>query len=114
MKWFQHESMSHSDEIMREIIHEFGSEGYGIYMIVLELVAEKIDERLSPQILISDRVLREKCRVSHRKLTKILSFFDQNSLIFSKFSKRSWEISCPNLLNRLDNWIKKLCRQSVV
>lgn len=114
MKWFQHESTAHSDELMRDLIHEFGSEGYGVCMIAFELVSEKIDERLSPQITITDRVFREKCRVSHRKLVKIMAFLDRNSLVFSKFSKRSWEISCPNLLNRLDNWIKKLSRHSVV
>lgn len=106
MKWFKHESSSHNDEIMREIIHEFGCEGYGVYMIILELIAEKIDQNLSPCLSITDRVLREKSRVSHQKLNKILSFFDQNSLVFSNFSGKSWDLSCPNLLNRLDNWTK--------
>lgn len=114
MKWFKHDSMAHNDEKMREIIHEFGSEGYGVYMVVLELVAEKIDDSLSPLISISDRVLREKCRVSHQKLTKILRFFDQKTLIYSKLLRKTWEISCPNMLNRLDNWTKKQSSYSVV
>lgn len=108
MKWFKHDSGAHNDEKMRELIHEFGCEGYGVYMVMLELVAEKLDEGLSPLIVISERVLREKCRVSHRKLVKILSFFDQKTLIYSKIIKRNWEISCPNMLNRLDNWTRKL------
>lgn len=107
MKWFKHDTNAHNDEKIREMIHEVGCEGYGVYVIVLELVGEKIDENLSPQISISDRVLREKCRLSHQKLVKILSFLDQKMLIFSKLIGKNWEISCPNMLNRLDNWTKK-------
>jgi hypothetical protein len=106
MKWFKHDSGAHNDEKIRDLIHEFGCEGYGVYMIILELIAEKIDANLSPCISISDRVLREKCRVSRKKATKFLSFFGENNLIFSKLSDRTWDISCPNLLNRLDNWTK--------
>lgn len=106
MKWFKHDSGAHNDEKVRDLIHEFGCEGYGVYMIILELIAEKIDGNLSPCISISDRVLREKCRVSRKKTTKFLSFFGENNLIFSKLSDKTWDISCPNLLNRLDNWTK--------
>jgi len=108
MRWFKHDALAHNDEKIRELIHEFGVEGYGVYMIVLELVAEKIDQDLSPLITVSDQVLREKMRVSRKKLVKILSFFDQKAMAFSKFHGKYWDISCPNLLSRLDNWVKYL------
>lgn len=114
MKWFKHESGAHNDEKVRELIHEFGCEGYGVYMVVLELVAEKIDDGLSPLIYISDRVLREKCRVSRQKVSKILSFLDRKTMVFSKLIRKNWEISCPNMLNRLDNWTKKQSSSLVV
>jgi hypothetical protein len=107
MKWYKQETSAHNDEKIRELIHEFGCEGYGVYIIILELVGEKIDDNLSPLISISDRVLREKCRVSHQKLTKILSFFDQKVMVFSNLNGKYWDISCPNMLNRLDNWTKR-------
>lgn len=104
MKWFKHDCQSHNDEKIRDLIHEFGTEGYGVYMIILELIGEKIDKQLQPEILISDRVLREKLRVSHGKLTKILSYFDQNLMAFSNLESENWIIKCPNILKRLDNW----------
>jgi hypothetical protein len=108
MKWYKHESKSHTDEKIRDLIFKFGQEGYGIYHTCLELISEKIDKNQVPKISISDRVLREICRVSHQKLTKILSFFDQNSLIFSNFHSEYWNLDCPNLLKRLDNWTSNL------
>lgn len=108
MKWFKHDSKAHNDEKLREAIHEFGPEAYAVYFITMELVSEKVDHRKDPRISISDRVLREKLRISHQKVTKILSFFDQNSMIFSNFDGKNWEINCPNLLKRLDNWTSNL------
>ena len=89
---------------MRDLVFQFGMEGYGVYNTCLELIAEKIDHNQVPKIKIADRVLRSIVRVSHQKLTKILSFFDQNSLIFSNFDGEYWNLDCPNLLKRLDNW----------
>ena len=111
MKWYQHETNAHNDEDMRDLIHRFGLEGYGAYVICLELIAEKIDGNLIAEITISDAVLREKLRLSHQKLTKILSFFGQKTLIFSKFSKKYWILKCPALLKRIDNWTTKKAKR---
>lgn len=107
MRWFKHSTSTHNDEKIRELIHEYGLQGYGLYNLLLELISEKIDETLIPEIRISDRVLREKCRLSHKNLGKICSFFTQNSLIFSNFGSGFWNFKCPNLLKRLDNWTKR-------
>lgn len=104
MKWFKHDCQSHNDEKIRELIHQFGIEGYGVYMVILELIGEKIDRNLDAEISISDRVLREKLRVSRGKLTRILSYFGDNLLTFSNLESGSWIINCPNILKRLDNW----------
>lgn len=107
MKWYQQDVKSHTDEKCREIILEHGLEGYGLFILCLELIAEKIDSKMVPEIDITFRVLREKSRLSHQKLTKILSFFDQISVIYSNFSEKTIHMSCPNLLKRLDNWTKR-------
>ncbi len=41
MKWFKHQSDAYSDFKLQEIIDEFGAEGYGLYWILLELVAQQ-------------------------------------------------------------------------
>lgn len=107
MKWYQHESTAHNDELMRDLIHRFGVEGYGVYHIILELISEKIDDKTDAKIRISEKVLREKLRLSHQKVTKILRFLHQNSVVFSIYKSKYWIIECPNLLKRLDNWTKR-------
>ena len=108
MKWFKHDSGSHNDEVCRELIHDLGSLGYGIYMICLELISEKIDEKMSPEIEITWRVLSEKCRTRQDKLRNILKTSAFAKLIVSEFRKDKVKLSCHNLLKRLDNWTQNL------
>lgn len=106
MKWYKQDCKSHTDEKIRDLCFRFGFEGYGIYITLLELIGEKIDGRKIPKITISDPVLRGILRVSHKKLTAILSFLNQNSLVFSNFNGEYWTLDCPNMLKRLDNWTR--------
>ena len=108
MKWFKHETNAVNDEKMRQLIYEHGLESYGFYMICLEIIAEKIDEKLDAKIEVSLQFLKEKSRLSQRKITEILSVFDQFSLILCKKivkkSKIFFVLECPSLLKRIDKW----------
>jgi hypothetical protein len=108
MKWFKHNSSAHNDELIRELIHESGAEGYGIYMICLELISEKIDENLRAEIETTWSVLSEKCRKRSDKLKNILKGSAFAKLLSSEFRKDKIKLSCPNLLKRLDNWTSNL------
>lgn len=107
MKWFKHESAAHNDEKIRELIHETGVEGYGIMMICLELIAEKIDHNLIAEIEISWRVLSEKCGKRSDKLKSILKTSAFANILPSEFRKDKVKLYCPNLLKRLDNWTER-------
>ena len=107
MKWYQHETECHNDEKMRELIHEHGVMGYGVYHIILELVAGKIDENLIPRIEISDRVLCEKLRLKSVRVERLLNHYTTATLLSAHKSECLWIIECPNLLKRLDNWTKR-------
>lgn len=41
MKWFRHESDSYSNIKLRAVLHDFGLEGYAVYWLCLELVAQQ-------------------------------------------------------------------------
>jgi hypothetical protein len=41
MKWFKHMSDSHTNLKLRQVLFDFGPEGYGVYWICLELVAQQ-------------------------------------------------------------------------
>jgi hypothetical protein len=41
MKWFRHESDSHSNIKLGAVVHQFGLKGYALYWLCLELVAQQ-------------------------------------------------------------------------
>lgn len=106
MKWFKHDSSAHNDEKIRHLIHEFGVEGYGVYMICLELIAEKIDSNLSPEITINRRVLSEKLCMKSFRVERILRSSSLRALLVVTSTRYEFKMVCPNLLKRLDNWTK--------
>ena len=44
IKWFKHETDSKDSEKLKDVIAEFGYEGYGWYWRIMEIVACKMDE----------------------------------------------------------------------
>ena len=44
MRWFKHMTDSHSDEKLCDIISESGPEAYGMWWLVLEIVAKQMDK----------------------------------------------------------------------
>ena len=114
MKWYQHESECHNDEKIRELIHEHGVEGYGVYHVCLEIISEKIDDKLIARVEISDRVLCEKLRLKSLRVERILNFCTTLSLISAHKSECLWIIQCDPLLKRIDNWTQKKVKRYVV
>lgn len=84
MKWFQHLSTAHTDFALREILEEFDGEGYSVYWLCVELVAQQ----------------GKKCRIKGSKGWK-----KQLSLILHLDTKK-----CDTILNKLAelNLINKL------
>ena len=127
MKWFKHESNMHNDEKIQMLMDFCGLEGYAVYLIILELIAEKIErDNMDASILITLPVLKRKTMIYHdRKIRKIIESLvnlrlisvesiDNLSTISStspdnleKSLKNVFAIHCPNLLKRLDNWTKR-------
>lgn len=107
MKWFKHESSALKDEKIQDLIFEYGMEGYGFYFALVELVAEKLDGKMNPEIELSYHYFRRFMRVSHQKTIKILSFLDQISLISCNLQTEKAIIKIPKLLSRIDNWTKR-------
>ena len=44
MKWFKHQTNARNDERMAKLADLSGLEGYGFYFMVLEIIAENMDE----------------------------------------------------------------------
>ena len=43
MKWFKHAGTLRHDPKVKRLIREFGSDGYCVYMVVVESISESLD-----------------------------------------------------------------------
>ena len=113
MKWFKHDCNTHNDEKIQMLMDEFGISAYGFYLILLELVSEKINkDNFKPEIQITLKLLKRKTHIYHDNvLVKLLRSMHHLGLIslqspddLDTISNNVFLISVPNLLKRLDNW----------
>jgi hypothetical protein len=115
MKWFQHLSNSANDNLIFEAIELFGGDGYMVFFIVLEILADELDIHNPGICSISVKKLRKNCQISVRKLTKILRFFDEKARknpktgisFFVKFNTTHVVISCPKFKKLCDEYTRK-------
>lgn len=121
MRWFKHMVASSRDEKLAALRAEFGMEGYGLYWLILELLAEKVDEKNDTSLTYSTKIWKSFTGVSVKKFQKFLIFctnFDIFSVKFEKNNSKNGQngitISCPNLLKYRDEWSKRKARNSGV
>lgn len=108
MKWFKHESSACKDEVVRKLIDSHGIEAYGIYMILLELCAEKIDRSLNPSVSCGWSFIEYLTRSRRSTVRRVIATCASLGLLVDQSSDSEMVCSIPNLLKRLDNWTKDL------
>lgn len=102
MKWFQHDSNAHTDPKLVDLADRWGAEGLGIYWVVVELIATRLDgqnptmelEEKTPHIA---RIFGG--RTSIDRIEAILKFCEDLGLFKRGPNNR---IQCPTLLKKLD------------
>lgn len=109
MKWFKHESSDRNKVESKLIRARFGSEGYGIYQMLLEVISENIeahniDDWGHVNSMHDKNTLADECGVTREKLEEFLAFCDERG-IFQKHKKRLYS---PLILNRLDEFAMKV------
>lgn len=110
MKWFKHDTDGYRSESMALILAEYGLEGYGRWMFILEMVAEKMDEtgRCSLTLPVSEwtRRLRTRPEVL-QKFLRSCSEVLQKSDFSATTADGSLTITIPNLLKKRDEYSRK-------
>ena len=126
MRWIKHLSNSQDDEILAELITEFGAEGYGVWWIILEKIAAQIEQNPSTKVRYSARKWASFCEVSVQRFRKVVHLLEKKMPTFAIVDDgRYIELDCPNILKYCDNWtlrklkkpekdIELLCSNSVV
>ncbi|MCK9369500.1 DUF4373 domain-containing protein [Candidatus Dojkabacteria bacterium] len=112
MKWFKHFSDSYSNLKLRIVKKEYGSQGYGVYWLCLELVAQQggLNFELSSHKQWK-KVLEFETNLSTEELDKILTLFSDLDLIDSDAFKRG-SLKIPKMLEYCDEYREKLGRKS--
>lgn len=107
MRWFKHMTMSNSDEILSQLMDEFGTEGYGVWWLILEKIAQLMDETNRTFAKFSLKVWAKFTRISPKKLQKLVKFLEKNEVFLTEFEDGYLTINCPNLLKYRDEWTER-------
>ena len=106
MKWFRHNSDSYSNLKLMDILLEFGTEGYAIYWLCLELIAQQgVDYRLNGRKSWLN-ALQAISKTSEENIKKILKRFGELKLICSKSLKKG-ELYIPKMEEYADDYTRR-------
>lgn len=109
MKWFKHETSDRNKVESKLIKAKFGIEGYGIYLSLLEVIGETIEQDNHKDWGHVDQMhdintLADECCVSVEKLKNFLVFCDEKGI----FEKHKGRLFSRLILRRLDEWAERI------
>jgi hypothetical protein len=111
MRWYKHQTRSHNDEKLEEIMHQFGLEGYGFWWLLLELVGAEMDTSDKCELSYPLKAWARKLHCTPRKTTMFFSVFSEKTLILMEYDNINFigklKIKIPNLLKFRDEYSKK-------
>ena len=97
MKWFKHMTCSGDDEKLSAIMDELGMEGYGFYWRLLEIVAEKLDQKGETSCQFSAKKWGNFFQFSPKKFQKFAEILAEKRLISVEISEKFVKIDIPTL-----------------
>ncbi len=111
MRWFKHLSNASEDEKLAELIEIHGAEGYGIYWMILEKIADKmVKGKTSTNCKYPASKWAKICGKNPRGMNKFYETFAYLKLMKISYidnSSKHIDIDCHNLLKYRDEYSKK-------
>ncbi|BDQ36327.1 hypothetical protein SYK_06870 [Pseudodesulfovibrio nedwellii] len=114
MKWFKHMSDAHRDPKLIALMDEFGVEGYGMWWIICEVVADQYKANGTPELETSVKGWRKLTGIYPKKFKKVLTFLEKGQLLFVTFSEKGIKVCLPKMQEFKDNHTRNLqaaCKQ---
>ena len=108
MKWFKHSCTARDDQKISKLMDELGLEGYGAYMIILEVVAHEMGPQNNCFAEFSLKKWGTFCQVSPKRFAKFAEIMANLLLFDADISEKNCKINIPNLLKYRDNHTKNL------
>lgn len=104
MKWFKHDSCANRDGKLERVLLKFGADGYALYWLCLELIADRIDSANVDFELEHDaETLGARLKIDTLRVEEIMKFFVKVEL----FECEGTRITCLKLAERIENSIVK-------
>jgi len=107
MRWFKHLTRSHEDEKLAQLRAECGLAGYGLYWIILEIIARNMENNDQTSITLPIKMWSKMISTHSHFVLKVTSFCTENGLIQSNLSGQDLTIGCDNLLKYKDEYLRK-------
>lgn len=107
MKWFQHQSNTHRNLKFQPIIEKFGWEGYGIFWVLCELVAEQGHNYVITAKKKWKQSLIWTLHTTPELLDRLLEALANENLISKKWLNKG-ALSIPKMKDYSSNWTKRL------
>lgn len=114
MRWFKHMTDARNDEKLAALSDRFGLEGIGFYWTVLEIVAQKMDEKLETSASFSAKKWGSFAGISAKKFQNLAEFCASLGLFFVENDGNLITVNIPKLLNIKDEHTRKACKNSGV
>lgn len=111
MKWFKHLSSAYTDLAIRQVIEEFGVEGYGLYWLCCELVAQQGKHFCLKKDQNWLKILELLSKTPEKKLIEILQKFSELNLI-NKTAYKNGDIYIQKMKKYADEYTDKVGRKS--
>lgn len=115
MRWFKHLSNASEDEKLAELIEIHGAEGYGIYWMILEKIADKMSKgQTSTNCKYPASKWAKICGKNPRGMNKFYETFAYLKLMKISYinnESKHINIDCHNLLKYRDEYTKKSRQQ---
>ena len=108
MKWFKHSCTARDDQKLSKLMDELGLEGYGCYMIILEVVGHEMGSSNDCYAEFSLKKWGSFAQLSAKKFAKFAQVMAKLSLFYANISEKNCKIEIPKLLEYRDNHTKNL------
>ena len=99
MKWFKHDSRANRDAKIEKLLLRFGSDGYSLYWLCLELIADRLDDdNVTFELEHDAETLGLRLKVDTLRVEEIMKWMVREGL----FESTGEKITCLKLAKRLD------------
>lgn len=108
MKWFKHYSNASTSAKLNLLMDKFGTDGYGKYWLLVELLADKFDG-IDPTFELHLATIKLRLRIHHDNIArKLLVYMHDIQLIYLSSQDNLYTIYFPKLLEIKDNHTRNL------